>query len=265
MPKPRVLDLDTGKPVAETRPAGYTIDDLSAQTGVPSRTIRFYQAKGALPPPERRGRVAYYNQEHVERLELVAHLQDRGLNLKAIRDLFARADSGDVSVSEWLGLGDQLAAPWTDDRARMCSESELIELLGSEHRPGLIAELVRAGLVRREDTTHPSSFLVPSPGLLQIALRLQSAGIGLQEAEAAYAILRRRIGQAAQEVSDFFMKRASQEDVTPEQIARSLEGLREIGAEAVRLVFAQAIERALRDRVQQGRAVPQPRRSRRRS
>ena len=31
--------------------AQYTIDQLAAKTGVPSRTIRFYQAKGVLPPP----------------------------------------------------------------------------------------------------------------------------------------------------------------------------------------------------------------------
>src|SRR5262245_20009526 len=86
---------------AEATSATYTIDDLAAQTGVPSRTIRFYQAKGALPPPVRRGRVAYYDDSHVERLRLVAHLQDRGLSLRAIRDLFQRTEGGSVSVSEW--------------------------------------------------------------------------------------------------------------------------------------------------------------------
>ena len=32
-------------------PGEYTIDELAARSGVPSRTIRFYQAKGVLPPP----------------------------------------------------------------------------------------------------------------------------------------------------------------------------------------------------------------------
>src|SRR5690606_19593317 len=41
-----------------------TIDELAAQTGVPTRTIRFYQARGALMRPEIRGRVAYYGDAH---------------------------------------------------------------------------------------------------------------------------------------------------------------------------------------------------------
>src|SRR5688500_15560626 len=55
----------------------YTIDELVTATGVPSRTIRFYQASGALPAPKREGRMAYYDEQHVERLKLVAELQDR--------------------------------------------------------------------------------------------------------------------------------------------------------------------------------------------
>src|ERR1700728_2599145 len=70
-------------PGAADAPA-HTIDDLAALTRVPSRTIRFYQAKGVLPRPELRGRVAYYGPAHVQRLELIASLQDRGLRIDAI-------------------------------------------------------------------------------------------------------------------------------------------------------------------------------------
>ena len=64
----------------------FTIDELSATTRVSSRTIRFYQSKGALPKPTIRGRVAFYTEQHVERLGLIAKLQDQGLRIKAIRD-----------------------------------------------------------------------------------------------------------------------------------------------------------------------------------
>ena len=43
--------------------AGYTIDELAAVARVPSRTIRFYQSKGALMPPEIRGRLAIYSEK----------------------------------------------------------------------------------------------------------------------------------------------------------------------------------------------------------
>jgi DNA-binding transcriptional MerR regulator len=88
----------------------FTIDQLAATTGVPSRTIRLYQTKGVLPRPPRPGRVSLYGAEHVDRLRLIGELQDRGLQLCAIRELVTHCD-GDVTVREWLGLGDRLRQP----------------------------------------------------------------------------------------------------------------------------------------------------------
>src|SRR5215831_186557 len=93
----------------------YTIDELAQVSEVPSRTIRFYQSKGALPRPQIRGRVAFYGPAHVERLKLIASLQDRGLRIDAIRDLVARIDKGELDVNEWLGIEQQLQASWAND------------------------------------------------------------------------------------------------------------------------------------------------------
>jgi DNA-binding transcriptional MerR regulator len=246
---------------AEPEPVRYTIDELAAASGVPSRTIRFYQAKGALTAPERRGRVAYYGDEHVERLKLVGHLQDRGLSLKAIRDVIQRADAGDFSVGEWLGIGEVLQAPWTDDRPRMFTEEELADLFGDSNRPGLIADLIRSGMLRREGAGDAAAYVAPSPGLLQIALKLDSAGVSLEAAEKAHEILRRRLSRASDELAEFFVQRANEDGLDPEEVSRSLEALRAMGIEAVRLVFAQEIERSLRQMVEDGRALP-PRRQR---
>jgi DNA-binding transcriptional MerR regulator len=237
----------------------YTIDELTAVTGVPSRTIRFYQASGALPPPRREGRVAYYDDQHVERLRLVAELQDRGLNLKAIRDLVNRADAGEVSVSEWLGLGDELRAPWADDEPRIVSEPELADLLGPAARPGLVAKLVRAGLLRREGS---ASYAIDSPTLLKMALKVDAAGIDLGDAVQAVDILRKRLGRAADELVELFAKSAKRDELEPERATRSVEILRALAGDAVRLLFAREVERALRELVQRGDALPRRRRRR---
>lgn len=239
---------------------GYTIDELAAVTGVPSRTIRFYQAKGALPAPERRGRVAYYNDDHVERLKLVGHLQDRGLSLKAIRDVIQRAEAGDFAVGEWLGIGEMLQAPWSEDRPRLFTETELVDMFGESNRPGLIADLVRADLLRREGTGGEATYMCPSPGLLQISLKLDEAGVSLEAAERAHDILRRRLARAADELAEFFVTRATEDALEPEEVGRSVEALRGIAVDAVRLVFAQEMERSLRGMVEEGRVMP-PRRS----
>ncbi len=85
---PEVIE---GPAMAED-PDQLTIDQLTAQSRVPSRTIRYYQSKGVLPPPEIKGRVAYYGPLHLERLLLIAKLQDRGLRIDAIRALLSRIE-----------------------------------------------------------------------------------------------------------------------------------------------------------------------------
>ena len=255
-------DADVGVPGGGSpsdRPKGsYTIDELASVTGVPSRTIRFYQAKGALAPPVRRGRVAYYDDTHAERLRLVAHLQDRGLSLRAIRDLFQRTEGGNVSVAEWLGVGEQLRVPWTEDRPRVCTEEELTELLGSGGRPGLVAEMIRTGLLRRESSGAGASYFIASPGMLMIALRLEASGVGIETAHVAHEILRKYLSRAADDLVEYFVGRAQEAD-GPDEILRSVEALRSVGADAVRLVFAQEIERGLRESIEGGKIVP-PRR-----
>jgi DNA-binding transcriptional MerR regulator len=151
-----------------------TIDDLAAAAALPSRTIRFYQTKGLLPRPEMQGRVAHYGPAHVERLRQIAQLQDRGLKIKAIRDLLGRVEKGETQLDAWLGIEDRLREPWANDESRIVDEKELSTLAG-ELRPGRLADLVRHGLVARRG----AAFLVPSLALLQLALRLESTGVDL--------------------------------------------------------------------------------------
>ena len=54
-----------------------TIDELARAAGTTSRNVRAHQSRGLLPPPEIRGRIGYYDQDHVTRLKLIAHLQQR--------------------------------------------------------------------------------------------------------------------------------------------------------------------------------------------
>ena len=227
----------------------YTIDELAMATRVPSRTIRFYQSKGALPGPKIRGRVAYYGPEHVERLKLIGTLQDRGLSIRAIRDVLTQADKGELALNEWLGLEQQLQEPWANDRPRVVGEAELGELLGA--RPGALAELLRLGqLERRGD-----SYIIKSPALLQVALRLEAAGIDFETAAGASSILRKHLRRATAELTDHFVRRVGAgfgRDATAGDIGGAYQALRPLGQEAVRVVFAQEMERALRRLVDSG-------------
>ena len=80
-----------------------TVEQIAQDAGIPVSTVRMYQNSGLLPPPERRGRVGYYNADHRDRLRLIAHLQERGFSLKAIKEVFDSWNAG-RSLDHLLGV-----------------------------------------------------------------------------------------------------------------------------------------------------------------
>src|SRR5262245_53349139 len=61
------------------------VEDLAREAEASVDTIRYYQKQRLLPAPERDGRVAWYTQEHVERIARIRELQQRGFTLAVIR------------------------------------------------------------------------------------------------------------------------------------------------------------------------------------
>lgn len=251
------IDAAAAEADAEPSPDQLTIDDLAAQSQVPSRTIRFYQSKGVLPRPDIRGRVAYYGAPHVERLKLIASLQDRGLRMDAIRDVVTRIDRGELDVGEWLGLEAQLQQPWANDQPRTVTEEELYQLAGRK-RAGLLNDLVRAGLVKR----HGDVFLVTSPALLQISTRLEAAGVDLDTAMRGAEILRKHLSRTAHELTELFLRHAGEGNEG--DYAAVLAELRPMAMESLRVIFGQAMEKELRHIIETGRTATVTRRDKRR-
>ena len=64
--------------------ASKTLAELSEESGIPARTIRFYIARGLLAGPVKSGRGAVYTAEHLERLEKIKQLQSQGKMLAEI-------------------------------------------------------------------------------------------------------------------------------------------------------------------------------------
>ena len=65
-------------------PTGLRVEELAARADVSVDTIRFYQKRRLLPAPERRGRIAWYGPEHVDRLAQIRDLQQRGFSLAIV-------------------------------------------------------------------------------------------------------------------------------------------------------------------------------------
>ena len=225
-----------------------TIDELAAKSRVPSRTIRFYQSRNALQAPTIRGRVAYYGDQHLERLKLIAQLQDRGLRIDAIGDLMKRIDRGEVDLAEWLGVEEQMQTPWASDQPRTVTEAELYELAGSR-RPGLLADLTRAKIVERKGDV----YLVGSPALLSIAMKLESVGIDLDTAAEASAILRKHLSRTVDELVELFVDQVKEGRVSIAESGKLMETFRVVGVDSVRVLFARQMESALRKLLASGK------------
>lgn len=113
--------------------AGYTISELSEQSGVEPRTIRSYVEKGILPGPESLGRSARYPQESLNRLKVLQLLRDanRNLTLDQIRRLLQS-----LGPSQLSGLADgriRIGAVLDTDAAEDSSRSGAIDYLRSLH------------------------------------------------------------------------------------------------------------------------------------
>lgn len=94
----------------------YTIDELARAADTTVRSVRVYHERGLLPSPEVRGRIGYYDTDHLDRLHTISRLLSRGMKLNGIRELLEAWDRGDgladvLGVSEPPGEREPAAEP----------------------------------------------------------------------------------------------------------------------------------------------------------
>jgi DNA-binding transcriptional MerR regulator len=78
------------------------VEQLSARSDLSVDTIRYYQSKGLLDPPRREGRVAWYGDQHLARLERIRSLRERGFTLATI----GRLVSGELDAADEALIGE---------------------------------------------------------------------------------------------------------------------------------------------------------------
>jgi len=220
-----------------------SVEELAERAGVTVRTIRYYQSEGLLAPPGRVGREARYGDAHVERLGLIARLQARGLRLQAIADVLERAD--DAPAADWLGLGEALRRPWTDDRAVVLRERELDERLAGTP-DGTGEALVRTGVIEARSGAAPG-WVVPSAELLDIALATLRVGLDPDAGARLRDLLQDRLRATATELVAAFTDEVSRTQLAeqgPGALTALLEELQPLTRRTVDLLFAHEMERA---------------------
>lgn len=81
------------------------IGELSAQTGCPVETIRYYERVGLLPkPPRQANGYRVYAEAHKSRLIFIRRARELSFSLEEIRDLLGLLDAGRYSCAEVQAL-----------------------------------------------------------------------------------------------------------------------------------------------------------------
>jgi DNA-binding transcriptional MerR regulator len=227
---------------------GLTLDELEQASGVPGRTIRFYRQTGLIESPRRSGRQAFYSEDQVARLRLIAALRARGLGLDAVSKILADPTGEHRSFSRLLQIRDELLEPWIDDHAAVMSEAEVLSLLGTS-QPAVIDELVRYGVLDLvDDETHQIE--VPSVATLDLTGQLMAAGASPEVVQSAWALMQSRIADLADELVAVFASHEHYgfpEASTDGEVAAAIARLRPIAMRAVQVAFAHEIERAIEE------------------
>jgi DNA-binding transcriptional MerR regulator len=151
----------------------YRVDELAARTGTSVDTVRFYQSRGLLPAPERRGRVAWYSDDHAARLARIRELKEQGFTLTSIKRLLdggvdADAVLASVVVGEPVPASDRLLT--LDDLAGATGVS-----------PALLQAIEREGLIAPRVVEGRNLYSATDAAAVAAGLELLAAGLPLGE------------------------------------------------------------------------------------
>ena len=150
------------------------VEELARETDVSVDTIRFYQKRRLLPPPEREGRVGWYGDEHVSRLSRIRELRARGLTLA----LIGRMLDGDLDPTD-EPLAAAVAAADTETPEEFLTLAQLAERSGV---PGALLEAVaREHLLVARIHDGEARYTTADVAVVQQGLRLLEQGLPLPE------------------------------------------------------------------------------------
>lgn len=126
------------------------ISELSARSGVPVATIKYYLRERVLPEGERTSPTqATYGDAHLRRLGVIRALVDSGVGIAGVRNVVAVLENPPDHPSALLGAASAAVNPVDDDAADLdlAPALALLERLGGgadDCYPGQVTAIARA-------------------------------------------------------------------------------------------------------------------------
>lgn len=223
-----------------------TIDELARATGLTARNVRAYQEKGLLHAPTKVGRTGHYDASHLERLELIGRLLERGFSLAAIGALLESWTQGQT-LADVLGLGQALASSWQAEPVDELTVEELGARLPGSTRA--VEDAVRAGII---DPPVEGRVLVRSPRAIELGELLHALGIPVDALAAEAVAMRHDTDVIADRLMTLFLEHmwrpyaeAGRSSDDYERLIGAIEALRTVPADMVVTMLAQSLRRRL--------------------
>lgn len=144
----------------------FTVEELAAAAGTMTSTVRMYQQRGLLPPPDRRGRIAVYDDGHLRRLRRIAELQERGHSLAGIKELLDGVVSG-RELADIVGI-----TSWGRPVRRTLDAAELAATFPNGLTDGELRRAIELGLVEIDGPT-----VVVDDRFLRVGAELVGMGV----------------------------------------------------------------------------------------
>ena len=180
------------------------VEELALAAEVSVDTVRYYQKQRLLPPPGRDGRLAFYAQEHLDRIARIKDLQRRGFTLAVIRRFLAgELDPADEPLAAAVAGGGDDGEP-----EELFGIEELAERVGVPR--AMLDSLVREGLLIPRAVGGEPGFSSADVAVLTGGLRLLEAGLPLPELFALarhHHAVTREVAAEAVELFDTWVRR----------------------------------------------------------
>jgi DNA-binding transcriptional MerR regulator len=226
----------------------FTVDELATRTGMTVRTLRFYASEGMLPPPQRRGRVAYYDVRHRLRLDLIRTLQEHGYTLSAIQRVLARIPE-DATAAEYA-VQSAVLAPWLPDQTETLDRAGLERRVGQRIDDGQIAYLAAIGAVFRVDDDRFQA----SPSMLGHAVELLKLPVPQSVLNESAAIIQTHATEVANGLTELFARAIwgpyQRGELDHAQVVAILARMRPLALQGLLGAFARAADDAVHRRLE---------------
>ena len=236
---------------APTQDDVLTIDQLAERSGISVRTIRFYAARGLLPPPQLRGRTGLYGLDHLARLELVSELSALGFSLAAIEQHMQRLPPS-AGAAE-LALLRALLTPWVPEQIEDVDHAELERRAGRGLSSSDVDALEGVGVIGR---LPDSRVRLHGPSNLSCGLAVLDSGLPVAMWLQAHAIIEKHTAALAEDLMAMFQREVLQpyrDRGRPAEersrLAAALAQLKPLTVRGVVTAFGRAVNRTIRERM----------------